>query len=135
MLFEKFLFFNQLNIILLFSFLLLNSNKEPQPLKTHKKGEVLLAHLIQRLFYILIFFMGCSGYFIATAKGKGIEFFTLFEVPAMTSEIEENRADMIGSAHEAMAFILAILVILHALAALKHHFYDKDETLRRMTFK
>ncbi len=122
-------------ILLLLRFCWKLTNKEPQPLETHKKWEVLLAHFTQKIFYILILFMGFSGYFIATAKGKGIEFFTLFEVPAITSEIEENRADMIGDAHEIMAYILAVLVVLHALAALKHHFFDKDETLRRMTFK
>ena len=94
-----------------------------------------LAHLIQKSFYLLILLIGISGYFISTAKGKAIEFFNWFDVPAILNEIEESRADLIGEAHEIMAFLLAILVILHALAALKHHFVDKDETLRRMINK
>ena len=73
-----------------------------------------------------------SGYFISTAKGKGIDFFNWFEVGAITSEIEEGRADLIGDAHEVLAIVLAILVVLHSLAALKHHFIDKDETLKRI---
>jgi cytochrome b561 len=109
----------------------LNSSA-PKPLKTHKKWEVTLAHLIQRLFYLLILLIGISGYLISTAKGKGIEFFTLFEVPSILKEIEEERADLIGEAHELMAILLAVFVVLHALAALKHHFIDKDQTLRRM---
>jgi cytochrome b561 len=56
----------------------------------------------------------------------------LFEVPAITAELEEEVADLIGDAHEIMAIILAIFVVLHAFAALKHHFIDKDETLKRM---
>jgi cytochrome b561 len=76
--------------------------------------------------------IGTSGYFIATAKGKGIEFFTFFKVPAITEALAEERADLIGNAHELMAILLAVLVVLHALAAVKHHFIDKDETLNRM---
>lgn len=110
-------------------------NQEPEALTTHKKWEVFLANITQRLFYFLILLIGISGYFISTAKGKGIEFFTLFEVPAITAEIEEERADLIGNAHELMAILLAVFVVLHILGALKHHFFDKDETLRRMINK
>ena len=108
------------------------SNPKPKPLKTHKKWEISLAHLLQNAFYVLILFIGISGYLIATAKGKGIEFFTLLNVPAITEGLEEERADLMGNAHEIMAILLAVLVALHALAALKHHFINKDKTLKRM---
>lgn len=111
------------------------TNQQPEALKTHKKWEVLIANIIQKFFYFIILLIGISGYFISTAKGKGIEFFTLFEIPAITSELEEERADLIGSAHELMAILLAVFVVLHALAALKHHFIDKDKTLLRMINK
>lgn len=111
------------------------SNPQPNALKTHQQWEKRLAHFIQQLFYLLIFFIGLSGYFIATAKGKGIEFFNLFELPAITTNIQEESADLIGNAHEIMAILLALLVVLHALAALKHHFIDKDKTLMRMLTK
>ncbi|HIO92775.1 MAG TPA: cytochrome b [Leucothrix mucor] len=110
-------------------------NTEPKPLKTHKGWEVFLAKLIQRLFYFLILLIGVSGYLISTAKGKGIELFSLFEVPAITQALEEGRADLIGEVHEFLAITLIVLVVLHALAAFKHHFIDKDETLKRMINK
>ncbi len=107
------------------------SNTQPESLKTHQQWGQWLAHFIQQLFYLLIFFIALSGYFISTAKGKGIEFFNLFELPSIT-ELKEETADLIGNAHEIMAISLAVLVVLHALAALKHHFIDKDKTLIRM---
>ena len=94
-----------------------------------------MAHLIQKLFYGLIVLIGISGYFISPAKGKGIEFFNLFEIPAITQALEEDRADLIGEIHEVLAITLIVFAALHAAAALKHHFIDKDETLRRMTNK
>lgn len=105
---------------------------EPKPLKTHKKWEKSLSHFLQKTFYLLIFLIGISGYFISTAEGKGIDFFGWFEIPAILPELSESQADLVGEAHEFMAILLAILVGLHAAAALKHHFIDKDETLKRM---
>ncbi len=121
--------------LLLFRFFWKAINSTPQALRSHKKWEVSLAHIIQKLFYGLILLIGISGYFISTAKGKGIEFFTLFEVPAITQALEEERADLIGEVHEILAITLIVLAVLHAMAALKHHFIDKDETLRRMINK
>jgi len=121
--------------LLLLRFVWKLSNTEPLALKSHKKWEVSLAHIIQQTFYILILLIAITGYLISTAKGKGIEFFNWFDVPALTSELEEEIADFIGDTHEFLAILLATLVVLHALAALKHHFIDKDDTLKRMINK
>jgi len=34
--------------------------------------------------------------------------------------------------HEALFAVLATVALVHALAALYHHFWRKDDTLRRM---
>lgn len=119
-------------ILLILRFIWKISNPKPEALKTHKQWEIKLAHLIQSAFYVLILLTIILGYLISTAKGKGVEFFTLFEFPAITEVIDEEIVDMIGNAHLVMALLLATLVVLHAAAALKHHFLDKDETLKRM---
>jgi cytochrome b561 len=110
-------------------------NPQPAPIKTHQKWERIIAGLTHKLFYLLIFSIALSGYFISTAKGKSIEFFNLFEIPALSTSLEEDTASLIGNAHEIMAISLAALVVLHALGALKHHFIDKDNTLKRMISK
>ena len=74
-----------------------------------------------------------SGYLISTADGRAIEVFSWFEVPATLSDID-GQEDIAGDIHEILAWTLIVLVALHALAALKHHFIDKDTTLKRMTF-
>ncbi len=107
-------------------------NSHPKSPSTHKTWEKNLARAMQKLFYALIFLIALSGYLFATAKGKGIEFFNGFVIPAPSQTIEENYVDLIANAHEIMAILLAILVVLHALAALKHHLIDKDQTLTRM---
>lgn len=44
----------------------------------------------------------------------------------------ENQEDITGVIHEVVAWFLIILALIHALAALKHHFIDKNNTLVRM---
>ena len=75
--------------------------------------------------------MFLSGYLISTADGRGIEVFNWFEVPGLGSFIE-NQEDLAGQVHEYAAYILIGLSSLHALAALKHHFMNKDNTLKKM---
>ncbi len=72
-----------------------------------------------------------SGYLIASADGRAIPVFNLFEMPAILLNIE-NQEDISGEIHFYSAVTLIIIAGLHSLAALKHHFIDKDKTLSRM---
>lgn len=110
------------------------SNKKPNPLATHKPWEVKTASWTHRLLYLLVFLIGVSGYLISTAKGKGIEFFGWFEVPAF-QELSADNADLAGEIHFYLAWSLILLAAAHAAAALKHHFIDRDDTLKHMTFR
>jgi cytochrome b561 len=81
--------------------------------------------------YVGLFAVMVAGYLISTADGVGIPVFDLFEVPALISSIPD-QADVAGAVHEYLAWALVIFAGLHALAALKHHFIDRDATLTRM---
>ena len=89
------------------------------------------AHGVHLLLYVLIFALMLSGYLISTADGKPIHVFGLFAVPATISDIP-NQEDTAGAVHWYLALILISLVSLHAVAALKHHFIDRDRTLKKM---
>ena len=77
-----------------------------------------------------VFFV-ISGYLISTADGRGISFFDLAEVPAIICGFE-TQEDLAGDIHVWATNFLVFLAGLHGLAALKHHFLDRDETLLRM---
>ena len=68
---------------------------------------------------------------IDSKDDKRIAVFGLFEVPATLTSIPD-QADVAGAIHEYLAWALVIFAGLHALAALKHHFIDRDATLVRM---
>lgn len=106
-------------------------NAQPQPLPSHKAWERVLAVITQWLLYVLLFALFISGYLIATADDRSPSFFGWFDIPVLISAFP-NQEDVAGLLHEYFAWSLIGLSALHGLAALKHHFLDKDVTLRRM---
>jgi cytochrome b561 len=107
------------------------NNKAPKDLG-NKKVEHKLAKLAHLALYGLLLLIMFSGYLISTADGRGIELFNLFTVPSM-GELFVNQEDLAGEVHEIAAYTIMAMVVLHVLAALKHHFIDKDETIKRIT--
>ena len=97
----------------------------------HTNFEKVAARTTHRLIYLLIFAIMISGYLISTADERAIEVFNWFEIPSL-GELFSQQEDIAGVIHEWLAYILIGLASLHALAALKHHFIDKDDTLKRI---
>jgi cytochrome b561 len=123
--------------ILLFSLLLfrtlwrcLNINPDSAD-KNASQFELKSAHLVHLCLYLLMFTLMISGYLISTADGRSIAVFNWFSVHGFGSFVE-NQEDIAGVTHYYLAFTLIGLAALHALAALKHHFINKDNTLKRM---
>jgi len=103
----------------------------PHPQIIGKPWEQRTALWVHRLFYALIVTIISSGYLITTADGKVLSVFGWFDIPATFSGYP-NQEDIAGEVHELLSNMLILLVVLHSLAALKHHFINRDPTLRRM---
>ncbi|WXL25344.1 cytochrome b [Ectopseudomonas mendocina] len=103
----------------------------PQALPEHGPLTRLGSKLGHGLLYVGLFVVMISGYLISTADGRGIPVFGLFEVPATITSIADQE-DVAGLVHKYVAWGLVIFALLHGLAALKHHFLDRDRTLLRM---
>ena len=109
-------------------------NGVPSPLASHKPWEKWLAHAVHAFFYIAIFSMFMSGYFIATSKGQPLGVFGIIHIPALITESDAPwLKDFAHETHEILAYTIIAIMCLHALGAIKHHIIDKDNTLRRMT--
>lgn len=106
-------------------------NVGPRPEPSHSAWERLLARITHAALYVLLFATMIAGYLISTADGRPVDVFGLFTVPATLSGLK-NQEDVAGEVHEVLAFTLIGLSTLHALAAVKHHFVDRDRTLKRM---
>lgn len=106
-------------------------NSGPAPVPNHSRITRLATKVGHGVLYLGLFAVMISGYLISTAEGRGISVFSWFEVPALITSIPDQE-DIAGLLHEYLAWGLVILSSLHALAALKHHFIDRDPTLKRM---
>lgn len=106
-------------------------NCQPKSADTLSTLEKRAAHLVHALLYILLLSIICSGYLISTADGRSIEVFTWFDIPAVLTDLD-GQEDIAGTVHKYLAYSVIALAALHALAALKHHFIDKDNTLKKM---
>lgn len=103
----------------------------PPTLQSYSRMTRLGAKLGHSFLYLSLFAVMITGYLISTADGVGIPVFGLFEIPALISGLPD-QADTAGAIHLYLAWALVIFSGLHALAALKHHFIDRDATLTRM---
>lgn len=103
----------------------------PKPLSSYSPLVRITAVLAHGLLYGLLIAILFSGYLISTADGKPVPVFGWFSLPAVLTGAGE-QADLAGDIHLWLAWSIVILSVLHGLAALKHHFIDRDITLKRM---
>lgn len=85
------------------------------------------AHL---LLYVLMLIMPMSGMLMSLFGGHPISYFGLFTIDAFEKNVE--LATTFKNTHETTAWLLVILISLHVLAAMYHHFIRKDNVLMRM---
>lgn len=103
----------------------------PKPLSSYSPLVRITAVVAHGLLYGLLIAILFSGYLISTADGKPVSVFGWFSLPAVLTGAGE-QADLAGDIHLWLAWSIVILSVLHGLAALKHHFIDRDITLKRM---
>lgn len=84
------------------------------------------------LFYVLLIGIPMFGWAAASAGGRDIDWFGLFNWPLLPVERSRDMAGTLMGLHEAGVKVLYVLLALHVLAALKHHFVDRDNVLHRM---
>lgn len=92
--------------------------------------ERIAARTMHALLYLLMLTVPVSGYLMVTAAGDPLVVLGV-ELPPVAARNTAVR-DAAIAVHTWGAYTLLALACLHAAAALKHHFVDRDEVLRRM---
>ena len=93
--------------------------------------EIIAARLMHWAFYGFMLAMPITGWLITSAAGLPASFFGLFVLPNLIAPNEEFR-QFFELVHKWLGYGLIVAIFLHACAALKHHFIDKDDILKRM---
>ncbi len=120
------------------------SNRTPD-LEPGSKLEHLAAHIGHYTLYFIMIIMPITGY---VGTGVDTEYFFMFDIPkfestALFESLVSNGLGMtfkefekpIDFIHKEIlgAWVVWLLILGHASAALYHHFVKKDNTLKRMT--
>jgi len=99
---------------------------QPEP----PRWQELAAKLMHVALYVFMFAMPVLGWLILSAEAKPIPFFGL-NLPALVGE-NKPLAETVKEIHETFGEVGYWLIGLHAAAALFHHYFLRDNTLRRM---
>ncbi len=91
------------------------------------------AHASHFLFYALMLGLPLSGWLRVSTDRDGIPtlWFGLFEVPHFPL-LSKTLTNLLHDTHVVMGNALILLLIIHVGAALKHHFWDRDNVFKRM---
>ncbi len=96
--------------------------------------EKFFAHLVQYSLYFFLVMMPIAGWMMSTASGHTPQFFGLFPLPCPGIVADKDLAAFMKEVHNTTAWIIIVLLFFHIFGALKHHFWDKDNVLKRMWF-
>jgi cytochrome b561 len=83
------------------------------------------------VFYVLLFAMPLTGWTMSSAKNYSVSWFGLFTWPNLIAK-NETAFNFLKATHDTLSNVLFAVAVLHILAALKHHFWNRDNVLLRM---
>jgi cytochrome b561 len=94
------------------------------------------AHTAHWMLYVLMFVVSISGWMVADTFRQPIEatLFGLVPVPHLVDASHRSYRDAMEATHLVSSYVLLGLVAIHAAAALRHHFFRKNDVLRRMAW-
>lgn len=106
---------------------------QPPPLPDHM-GRIarLMAHGGHWLLYGLMLAIPLSGWLMSSAKGFQTVWFGIVPLPDLVAK-DRELGRLLTDVHVCLNWLLIAAAGLHILAALKHHFIDRDGLLSRMS--
>jgi len=102
----------------------------PRIVPTPENWQLKLAKVLHLALYLLMFVMPVLGWLVLSGEGKDILFFGL-SLPPLIAENKEV-AGIFKEIHEIFGITGYVLIAIHAVAALVHHYVLKDNTLLRI---
>lgn len=98
------------------------------------KAQSVAAKTVHALMYALLFAIPLSGWLYNSASGFPLRWFGM-PMPKLFTGFNPAIKELAHFLHENLFYALALLLLLHAGAALWHHYIKRDNLLNRMTGK
>lgn len=86
---------------------------------------------VHALLYLLLIVTPLVGIYLSFLRGNDVTLFGLFTIPDPLV-VDKVAARPVQEIHEWLANAIIVVALLHAAAALWHHFVRKDDVLARM---
>ena len=104
----------------------------PVDLKSWERVSARTGHV---LLYVLMFIVSLTGWMVATTFRVPMtkDVFGI-EIPPIITAVDRPVRRWIEESHMVLAYLLAVVVLIHILGALRHHWFKRNDILRRMTW-
>jgi cytochrome b561 len=110
-------------------------NPVPELPVDSKAWERLAAHTAHWSLYVLMLVVSVTGWLVATTFRVPITKDLLgIDLPAIVTTVERPVRQLIEGSHMVLAYVLAAIVVVHIMGALRHHLFKRNDVLRRMTW-
>jgi cytochrome b561 len=83
------------------------------------------------LLYLLVLAQPITGWAMSSAANRPVTLFGWIQFPALVAASKDLH-EVLEDLHKGMFWVLAAVALLHAAAAVYHHVWMKDDSLRRM---
>ncbi len=108
------------------------THKPPAFLTSYSALERKVATATHHLMYLLMVAIPLTGLLMSIYGKYSVNW---FGIELIKGADNKGLRDLFEGFHEFVGIVLLVFVALHVLGALKHKFIDKDDTLKRMSFK
>lgn len=103
----------------------------PALVETLPEWQKVTARVVHLCLYALMLALPVTGWLMSSAAGFPVSFLGWFDLPDLVSQSDYLFRGFVG-VHKWLSYALIALTVMHAGAALMHHFMFKDETLKKM---
>jgi cytochrome b561 len=103
----------------------------PPPEVPMPRWQLRSAQAMHYLLYALMIVTPVCGWLYSSASGYPVVYLKLWQLPDLVHK-NPDLAKVLVQVHGFLGWSIFWLVMLHVAAALKHHFVDHDDTLRRI---
>jgi len=103
----------------------------PPPLPALPTWQRIAASTTHVLLYVLVLAIPISGWLFSSASGFPVVYFGVLPLPDLVGK-DKELAKLLQSVHATLNYTLMAIIVVHAAAAIKHHFVDRDVVFHRM---
>jgi cytochrome b561 len=107
------------------------ANPVPWPPQTMPTWQQRLARLSHASLYTLLIVMPITGWIMSSALNLPVVYLGIIYIPSPFG-VDRALGEAMRVVHLSLAVVLLVLVGIHVLAALYHHFILRDDVMRRM---